>query len=76
MSDRIEAAFRPLHDTLARLRLLVRLTDENIMLDAAGQQDLSEWLHHLATLAADQAIHAEQEVAASVEVSTDGNTQA
>lgn len=76
MSNPIEAAFEPLHITLARLRLLVRLTDENITLDAAGQQCLSEWLDHLATLAAAQAIHAEQEVAASVEVSTDGNTQA
>lgn len=65
MSDRIEAAFEPLHITLARLRLLVRLTDENIMLDAAGQQCLSEWLHHLATLAAAQAIHAEQKVASA-----------
>lgn len=76
MSDRIEAAFEPLHITLARLRLLVRLTDENVMLDAAGQQDLHDWLHDLVNTAQDQAIHAEQEVAASVEVSTDGNTQA
>lgn len=76
MSNPIEAAFEPLHITLARLRLLVHLTDENITLDAAGQQCLSEWLHHLAALAAGQAIHAEQKVAASVEVSTDGNTQA
>lgn len=60
MSDRIEAAFEPLHITLARLRLLVRLTDENIMLDAAGQQDLHDWLRDLVSTAQDQAIEAEQ----------------
>lgn len=60
MSNPIEAAFEPLHITLARLRLLVRLTDENIMLDAAGQQDLHDWLHDLVNTAQDQAIEAEQ----------------
>ena len=59
MSDRLNDRFRELHTTLARLRLLTHLTDENVMLDAAGQQDLSEWLHHLATLAADQAVAVE-----------------
>jgi len=65
MSDRIEAAFEPLHITLARLRLLVHLTDENITLDAAARQCLSEWLHHLAALGASQAILAEQKVASA-----------
>lgn len=60
MSDRIEAAFEPLHITLARLRLLVHLTDENIMLDAAGQQDLHDWLHDLVNTAQDHAIEAEK----------------
>lgn len=59
MSDRIEAAFEPLHITLARLRLLVHLTDENIMLDAAGQQDLHDWLRDMVNTAQDQAIGAE-----------------
>lgn len=63
MSDRIEAAFRPLHDTLARLNLLTHLTDENVMLPATESQDLSNWLRDLASKAISQAIAAEQEVA-------------
>jgi len=69
MTDRLNDRFRDLHSTLARLRLLTHLTDENVMLDAAGQQDLSEWLHYLATLAADQAVEVE---ALAFEVAREG----
>jgi len=61
MNTRLNDKFRDLHSTLARLRLLTLMADENIMsmLPAADQQDLAEWLHHLATLAANQALEVE-----------------
>lgn len=62
MTDRIEAAFKPLHDTLARLNLLTRLADENVILTAAESQDFANWLRDLVSQAISQAIEAEQEV--------------
>lgn len=76
MKDPIETAFESLHITLARLRLLVRLTDENII-DAAGQQDLHDWLHDLVNTAQDQAIEAEKAACTEPgEVSNNDDTQA
>lgn len=58
MDKCLKDKFRDLHSTLARLRLLTLMADENVMamLPIADQQDLAEWLHHLASLAADQAV--------------------
>lgn len=63
MSNQIETAFAPLHDTLARMRLLIHLTDEDTNLTAPEEQELSIWLLELTTTAADLAIKAEDAAA-------------
>jgi len=60
MSDRIEAAFEPLHITLARLRLLTHLIGDDLTLSESERAELSLWLRDLVSTAQDQAIEAEQ----------------
>ena len=62
MSD-IGTSFEQLHDTLAHMRLLLLLTDENVTLDDAQKQDLHIWLNNMAETAASQAIAAEVSMA-------------
>ena len=56
----IYTAFKPLHDTLARLRLLVHLVDDNVTLTAVEEQELFLWLRDLTALAVDQALEVEK----------------
>ena len=67
MADPIEAAFKPLHDTLARLHLLTHLVDDNVHLTAAESQDLHGWLREMTALATDQAIEAETAASKAVQ---------
>lgn len=66
-------SFKALHHSLARLRLLVLLSDDNVTLTAAEQQDLYLWKRNLVTLAAEQAIEAE--IAAVAEVKAAGEAR-
>lgn len=62
MTD-INTAFKPLHDTLARLHLLVRLIDDNVTLTAAEEHEIYVWLRDMTATAANQAVEAEEAVA-------------
>ncbi|MGE4125736.1 MAG: hypothetical protein AB7E59_10795 [Pusillimonas sp.] len=59
--DDIEIKFKPLHDTLARLRMLTHLVDGNVSLRPTEPAELHNWLCDLTREAVDLAVEIEQD---------------
>lgn len=61
MND-IEIKFKPLHDTLVRIRMLTHLVYDNVSLRPSEPAELHKWLCDLTREAVDHAIDIEQDL--------------